>query len=620
VPTDAIQPNVDEVASPANPASAPPRRRRWLAWLSLDGIAKALDLVRKITVSLAVTALLVGGFLFVGREVTRDRIIIEPVAVQVEDTRSGLTPASVGEEVLRYFALIQRVGAGEWQQFYIDAPSTSSFVGQANSILNQPINLKELGAPLNVTTSIGEIASALGIRHPTIKISISSRRHEPGFVGSVTMSGRIEGRATCEAWSAQSAEEIVECVALSAMSLVDPKIAAAYVFQSEARNCRDFGSEFAGPDAAHEARRISMRRDRCAFARTQRLIANVLDRRNAEDRYWVPYIFGRIHSARATALAGVDRAQQLGELDQAIGRFVEARHHNPDSIGPIAVLIDAYVRKGVSMHERTVGLPWSDDPTSPLQWHLLLAESTFKDAQETLREIPERRSVVLDARVTRLEGHLAYRRWLLMAHQRTKSGQTPVAMRQPAELALLSHAAARYASAAGNGEASAAFLMEWGNILRAMGRFDEAVEKYGQAADRVPADVTPRLLIANTYLDKVAYADAPVDHLFLLIALGASADYLSWASNGGPYPNLISRIGRALGQSGYVEDSLGFESCMASGGTAPTSPIPAALSDDPQTSMWLQAATLKVCVDRAIDVINKRVIAEDRRRNMAARP
>ena len=65
----------------------------------------------------------------------------------------------------------------------------------------------------------------------------------------------------------------------------------------------------------------------------------------------------RIHSARADALARIDRAQQLGELDQAIGSFVEALNHMAKfAVGPLAVLIDAYVRKGVSMHERTFGL------------------------------------------------------------------------------------------------------------------------------------------------------------------------------------------------------------------------------------------------------------------------
>ena len=134
-------------------------------------------------VSVTVTLLLIVGLVFLGREVVRDRIIIEPVAVQMDNPKGALTTELAGQELLRYFALIQRIGAGEWQQFYIDEPSTSPVaVEQSATLLARPINLKELGAPLNLTTSIGEIASALGVRHPTIKISIGSRKSPPGYI------------------------------------------------------------------------------------------------------------------------------------------------------------------------------------------------------------------------------------------------------------------------------------------------------------------------------------------------------------------------------------------------------------------------------------------------------
>ena len=104
----------------------------------------------------------------------------------------------------------------------------------------------------------------------------------------------------------------------------------------------------------------------------------------------MPYVFGRIHLARAAALAGIDRAQQLGELDQAIGRFGESLRHMPNSPTALAVLIDAYVRKGVSMHEATTAMQWTDDRSSPLQFQLYLAESTFAEAAQKLNAIPQR--------------------------------------------------------------------------------------------------------------------------------------------------------------------------------------------------------------------------------------
>ena len=573
-----------------------------------------MEFVRKITVSVTVTLLLIVGLVFLGREVVRDRIIIEPVAVQMDNPKGALTTELAGQEVLRYFALIQRVGAGEWQQFYIDEPSTSPVaVEQSATLLARPINLKELGAPLNLTTSIGEIASALGVHHPTIKISIGSRKSPPGYISSVNLVGDMGGRATCEVDDTEHAsDELVECSALSAMAFIDPKIAAAYVVQSEERNCRNLGMEehSGATDIAREESRIKKRRDHCSFEKTQALIASILERGRNEDRAWVPYIFGRIHSARADALARIDRAQQLGELDQAIGSFVEALNHRPNSVGPLAVLIDAYVRKGVSMHERTFGLTWSDERTSPLQWHLFLATATFKDAQEKLQEIKGRRSAALDAKINRLEGHLAYRQWLLMAHQRTKSRLIPTAIGQPEELALLSAASERYGLAASKGEDSALFYLEWANILRVMGDFDGAVDKYRRAASQQPKTPGTRLDIAQVYLDKVLYAPKPVDHLYLLIALGASADYLSWASDGGPYASLTSRIADALSRSGHAVDSEAFGKCVPAATAADAQQQPA----EAQSARWRLTAELKVCIDQAIEMINNRVIAAERLR------
>jgi tetratricopeptide (TPR) repeat protein len=413
----------------------------------------------------------------------------------------------------------------------------------------------------------------------------------------------------CEAADTPSGvDEVLDCAALSAIAFMDPKVAASYVLGGEERNCNKLDTGQA-PDASgvgKEQRRIKNRRDHCAFDKTQALIAKTLERGRVEDLPWVPYVYGRIHLARAAALADIDRAQQLGELDQAIGRFSDSVNLMPDSPTALAVLIDAYVRKGVSIHESTVTLAWSDDQTSALQWRLYLAQSTFSEAAQKLRDIPQRRSEALDALVRSLEGQLIYRQWMLAAHRRTRSGVMTVAIGQPDELAMLRDAAGRFATAAAKGPQSAELFIEWGNVLRGIGDFDGAVEKYLRAADLDPANSTPRLNIAVTYLDRVEHGPAQANPLHLLVALGASSDYLAWNSEGGPYSGFSQRIQQALARSGHAEDADSFKKCLAADDAAPGAP------SDPDLDRWKAAAALKTCIDPGIEQVNRRNIAAPR--------
>ncbi len=574
--------------------------RVWLP--SLGTVAQTLELLRKSAVSFVVIALLVVGSTFLVREIVRERVIIEPVVVQVDDAKGGLNSEAMGNEVSRHLAAIQRVGTGEWAGSYQSAAEPFA-VEQSSSIISRPINLKEFGAPLNLTTSVGEIASALGVKHPTIKISIGSRRAPTGYTSSVTMVGDITARASCDTDNTpQGIDELVECVALSAMSFVDPKIAAAYVLSRERRICSnlDAGILPGATLVAREEIRIKNRRDRCAFEKTQALIARVLERGRADHSAWIPYVLGQIHMARAMAMSGIDRAQQLSEFDQAISRFAELARNLPDSAGALTTMAEAHVRKGVLMHEATVGMHWSEEPTSGLQWQLYLAESTFAEAEAILRSIPPQRNTTLAGFVSRLEAYLIYRQWMLMAHRRTRSGMITTAAGQPAELRVLGRAAALYRSAEVNGVSTGAFYVEWGNTLRALGDFDAAVGKYSRAADRDPTDITSRLNITVAYLDRVVHGREPSDPLTLLIGLGAAADYLSWTSSGGPYPTFTERIAAALGRSGYPEDGKSFRACMTAAREMP--PLP-----DPDIARWRAAAELKQCIDQAIEQINWRV-------------
>lgn len=572
-----------------------PRRPRRLSLPSLGDVTETLDLLRKCAISFSLIALLAIGGTFLIREVVRDRIVIEPVVVQLDDPKSGLNTEAIGHELSRHFAVIQRVGGAEWGLLHVAAELRA--VEEVGSIITRPINLKEFGSPLNVTTSLAEIANMLGIRHPTLKFSITSRRSRPGYTSSVSLVGDITARASCDS-DDSNIDGLMECMAVNAMAFVDPKIAAAYLLSRERKKCDNLDVTIppGATDVGREERLLKNRRDRCGFERTQALIAGVLDRGRADHGDWAPYIFGQIHMARATAVPGL--SDQLSELDQAIGKFAELQRRRPDSVSALTILIEAHVRKGVVIHERTASMLWSDEGTSPLQRQLFLAESTFSDAEMLLRAIPSR-SAALAGIVSHIEGYLAYRRWMLMAHRRTKSGVLTTADGQSVELQMLVNAAMRYSVAEANGVSAASFYIEWGNILRAMGHFDDAAARYSRAAERDPTDAISRLNITVNYLDRVIHAPAPSDPLFLLIALGATSDYLAWASSGGPYNNLKARITRALARSGDGDDPDAFSACLESAAAAPPT--------DPTNSNWRAAAELKHCVDRAIDRINRRL-------------
>jgi tetratricopeptide (TPR) repeat protein len=582
--------------------STPPKPARG-AFATTQSVANWLELIRKVTLSLAVILGVGLVVILIVREVFREGITIDPVIVQLPEMKAAPTPDLVAQQIAKYIDVIQRAGVSEWRKLYVDQSSS-------------PIDLQVPGAPLSLRASIREIANLFGVMRPTIVASIVTRRDPAGYTASISLAGQSGARATCQsADTPAGVDEVLECIALNAIAFLDPKVAASYVFSTEQRACTglDTGQAPEANSVMREERRIKNRRDRCAFDRTQVLIAQMLERGGADDLPWVSYVFGRVHLARAAALAGIDRSQQLGELDQAIGRFTDSLNRMPESPTALAVLIDAYVRKGVSIHEATASMPWSDDPSSPLQWQLYLAQSTFKEAADKLNALPQRRSQALDALVRRLEGQLIYRLWMLQAHRRTHSAVVQVAIGQPAELEMLRDASNRYASATSRGAQSPDLFIEWGNVLRASGDFEGAVAKYLRAADLSPGDSSPRLNIAIAYLDRVLSQPAQPTLVQVLMGLGASSDYLAWSSEGGPFPSFRHLIERALDRTGHPEDADTFRKCMAPTDSA------TAMASDPDIDRWKAAAALKVCIDQAIERVNRRIVAAPRAPAAAAK-
>jgi tetratricopeptide (TPR) repeat protein len=412
----------------------------------------------------------------------------------------------------------------------------------------------------------------------------------------MSLAGDHGSMANCPTEGDDTLDAIYECIAVSAIAFIDPKTAASYMFQREQTECKELDAGLADmPDLHREQHRINNRRDRCSFRKTQKLIAKMMSSTNKADLRWVPYIFGQIHMARSKALLGAGLQQQLSEIDQAIGRFRESQRQMQDSPTAVAVLMKAFLLKGIIIHQTTPPMEWVDDPTSLLQKRLDIADKTFAEAAEQLQQLPKARSPSLDALVSRLEGLLIYRQWMIDAHRRTKSGRITVAMDDKAELAELEKAAAKYAAAETKAPASASELLDWGNILRASGKFEDANVKYRRAVDLDPSNTDPALNIVITYIDRFERNSGTPDTGHLLVALGSLSDYLAWLSDGGPYTSLLPKVQQLLGDVGHGQ---AFDECLRNTRTMP--PL-----SEAKVGKWKDAAPFKFCVDGAIDGIMK---------------
>jgi tetratricopeptide (TPR) repeat protein len=148
------------------------------------------------------------------------------------------------------------------------------------------------------------------------------------------------------------------------------------------------------------------------------------------------------------------------------------------------------------------------------------------------------------------------------------------------------------------------FYIEWGNTLRALRRFDVAVEKYRQAGDIAPDSSIPLLNVAVALLEKSknsyrAQDEHRTEHLFE--ALRQTSSYLTWVSDGGPYTTFVDRIAEALGEVGNGSVAKDFASCRWNLSFQEADPRVADLS---------HTAALKYCVDRASDVVSGQVLDE----------
>ncbi len=551
-----------------------------------DKVANGFDKLKKTLIGLA--AALAGVIVVVAilREATAGGVAIDPVVVRADD---ALTAQIAAQQIARHLDSVQRAGVDEWRRVHVDDGT-------------QSVDLQIPGSPLSVGGLAREVVALFGLSPRTLRTAIS-KSSGGGYTAVLNFVGQHETMATCQEPKdgPESLEKIYECIARKAMAVVDPKVTASYVFQRERKLCQgiDKGAPSSATDLQREEIRIGNRRDNCSFTGTQDLIAQVMGKGRKVDLPWVPHIYGQVHLARAETLTELDIQQRLAEFDQAIARFWDAQRLLPNSPTMLAVLMEAYLAKGIAVHESTGLVAWDDKPDSVMQFRLKIAESTFAEAQDQLRKIPPSRSRAFDALVNRQEALLRYRLWMIKVHKRTHSGEFTVSA-GPDETELLSIADARLDSAEDKAPLSSLDYMNWGNILRAMGKYDDAVVKYRLAADLAPSDSGPALNIATTYLDKVERAPSMAPPNDVLVALGALSDYLAWMTGGGPYTQVLPKTRRALAKTGVPDDLDAFNEC-----------VDKKFADEPKTDApvekWRAAAIYKICVDAAIDRVSARV-------------
>ncbi len=573
----------------------------------LSRIAGAFDNLRKVAVGAgaALVATIVIGAVW--RELAMGGIVIAPVVVKASDALDAPAPELAAQQIARHLDRIQRAGAEEWRKAHVDDGLRS-------------VDLVIPGAQLSLRGVAREVVALFGLSPRTLRSAIS-RKEEGEYSAVVSLVGDHGSMTDCRAQDARAPglDGIYECIALRALSFADPKVAASFVLHRERKECRalNAGVSLGTRDLHREELRIRNRRENCSFRETRNLIAQILSRGRKDDLPWIPYIYGQIHLARALALrdlrppqsaAEIDVVlqQQLSEFDQAIGRFRESQQRLPESSSAIAVLMDAHLAKATAIHESTALMPWTDDPKSPLQFRLGIAEQTLAEARAQLAALPASRSRSLDGLVNRHEGVLHYRTWMIAAHRRTGAGQLTVAVGQPEELDLLDKANANFATSESKSTLTFMDYLQWGNIARARGDYDAAVTWYRRAADLAPlngdpaVDVgVPVLNIVTTYLDRVEHGPEIAPHLHLLVALGALSDYIAWVSEGGPYPLLVPKAKKALARSGDPGEIPAFEACFDN--VLATDP-----HIDPAVERWRAAGALKYCVEAAIVRANQR--------------
>lgn len=573
----------------------PPRGSRLSTILTWDRAKKA---------SLSAIALFVVSVIVVGvwRECSFDGIALESVVVKGAGGDGAPTVEMASQQIATYIDSIQRTGAKEWRAYDLEDGD------------RETISIQIPGSSLNVESVVREIAMLFPHRRRSLKISITPDPARPGgYVGAVVISGRgSTTRATCDADGRQgSIAKMFECLAVNAMKVVDPLFAATYVLSQERKLCGKFALDPLMPSinpVADEKRRLEALREHCGFGETRDIVAAIIERGVDNDQVWVPYIYSKLHLTRARAVSKLDPEAQYLEFDRAISRF-KALSRGKVPPTALAAQMWAYLRNGLSIQESVFALDWQEN--SPLiRQRLEEADKFLKEAAERLREFAANRHnpilpVSLQATpagedtllpmISHLEGVILHRQWLIDAYKRKQQNPSDFAEGDQ-EKAQLEKAVKSFETSKEEGKQGVQFLVQWGNALRALRRFDEAVKLYRQAADIAPKNYVPVLNAAVVLLAKAKSDTATSKDRFE--AMRQISSYLTWTSDGGPFDTLPINIAEALGDG---PEAKAFGECRRE---------LAMFEADPKVRDMTHTAALKICADQARNSLSARMAKE----------
>jgi tetratricopeptide (TPR) repeat protein len=570
--------------------------RSWLSW----------EYLKRGAIGLAALFVVVVIANHVWRECRFAGIVLESVVVKGPAGESAATVEMVGQQIATYIDKIQRTGAREWRPHDLDEGH------------REPVNIQIPGSSLTVESVAREIASLFPHRRQSLRISVTSNPLRPGVTAAVAITdGGATTRAICDSdGNPGSLGKMFECLALESMKVINPLFAASYVLAAEEKDCSTFQFE-AEPKAdkvAENKRMLEDLRRLCGFKRTRAMASAVMERGKPIDQPWVSYIYGKLHLARAEALAKVDAEAEWYEFDRAIGRFRDLSHAEVPA-SALAIQMEAYIRNGLSIHESVLALNWPESKDL-VKYRLKEAREILDDAAKILAKLADsRRKAAVpgaaqartvedgrtDAMISHLHGRIVYRQWMVDTHKRHRKGAIGF-VEGDDERKRLQHAVELFDTASRQAPPTAALLVDWGTALRALREFDEAVKKYRQAGDIAPGDSTPLLKMAVALLEKSRSAakGATIEDHF--DAVRHVSSYLTWTGDGKPYAkridNLVDALEGVLTQAGG-DAKRDFESCRQE----------FAASERPgNTTDLARAAELKICVDRARSNLAGRVV------------
>jgi tetratricopeptide (TPR) repeat protein len=569
---------------------------------------------------------LVGGVLAVvgvqvARECLSDGLLLEPVVVKGQIGEGGPTPEMATQQIAIHIDKIQRSGAREWRRL--------SFAE------NEPtVSIQIPGSSMTLDGLAREIAELLPQRRRILKVSIVTSPSGAGYVAAVAVSRNgTQRRKTCEVDKQPGAlNRMFECIAVEAMKSVDPLYAASYVLSIEEERCSRFERERLPPsNAVSEMQRLlQVLRDYCAFPRTRAIVASIVRRGNKADQPWVSYIYGKLHLARADAVAKFDSESQRDEIKRAIRRFGET---SPDELpaSARAILIEAYIKNDLSFQAGIEQLSRSAEADF-IKHRLKTAAKGLSIAMERLEKPAQPRvkspaaavtkkptlweavasgiepaETADDARLASISSHmrglLKYRKWVIDTRSRYQNGEFGF-VEGPAERELMEKVLHYFGEADGRSRQTFEFYVEWGNAHRALGNFIDAIANYRRAGDLAPDSYIPFINVVVASLEKSKISRALDDQFDALLQ---ASSYLTWVSEGGPFTTLLDRIAEALllvNDNGAVDDSLVEDFAFCRGALS-------LYEADPGVSDMSHTAALKYCVDQARDSLARRMVREE---------